>query len=140
MKHCGDIPLSFSSANVEDTTTEKQSAKNCMSKCKEWLELDVPIFMFPEGRRSNDGELLEFKKGAFILAKQTDAKIVPCAIHGTKDIWPVGIDLPGPGKCMFVIGDVFDSKDFKDVDELTNYSKQKVLELQQIAKKECAKL
>ena len=44
--------------------------------------------IYPEGQRSFDGQLLEFKKGAAILASELNVPIVPLAIDGTYLIWP----------------------------------------------------
>lgn len=40
------------------------------------------VLIFPEGTRSLDGELGEFKKGAFMLAAETGVQILPAAIDG----------------------------------------------------------
>ena len=44
--------------------------------------------IYPEGQRSFDGKLVEFKKGAAILATELNLPIVPVAIDGTYRIWP----------------------------------------------------
>lgn len=44
--------------------------------------------IFPEGQRSFDGSLQEFKKGAAILATEIDLPILPVAIDGAFRIWP----------------------------------------------------
>ena len=44
--------------------------------------------IYPEGQRSFDGELLDFKKGAAILANELNIPIVPVAIDGPYRIWP----------------------------------------------------
>ena len=44
--------------------------------------------VFAEGTRAMPGELLPFKKGAFHLAIQTDAPIVPVAIRNSD--WMMG--------------------------------------------------
>ncbi|HEY9900085.1 MAG TPA: lysophospholipid acyltransferase family protein [Pantanalinema sp.] len=44
------------------------------------------VWIAPEGTRSRDGSLLPFKKGGFMLALQTGAKIVPVGIVGARDI------------------------------------------------------
>ncbi|MBM3790478.1 MAG: AMP-binding protein [Acidobacteria bacterium] len=46
------------------------------------------LCIFPEGARSFDGELQEFKKGAAILAAEVGVPIVPVAIRGTYEAWP----------------------------------------------------
>jgi long-chain acyl-CoA synthetase len=44
--------------------------------------------IYPEGQRSLDGELQEFKKGAAILATELKVPIVPVALDGPCRIWP----------------------------------------------------
>ena len=44
--------------------------------------------IYPEGQRSFDGKLHEFKKGAAILATELKLSIVPVALDGTYRIWP----------------------------------------------------
>jgi long-chain acyl-CoA synthetase len=46
------------------------------------------LCVFPEGGRSWDGNLQEFKKGAAILSRELDVPIVPAAIQGTHRVWP----------------------------------------------------
>jgi long-chain acyl-CoA synthetase len=46
--------------------------------------------VYPEGRRSFDGQLGIFKKGAAILATELNVPIVPVALNGTYRIWPRG--------------------------------------------------
>ena len=44
--------------------------------------------IYPEGERSFDGLLHEFKKGAAILATELDLPIVPVALDGVYKVWP----------------------------------------------------
>ncbi len=46
------------------------------------------LCLFPEGGRTLDGELTEFKKGAAILAREVGIPIVPVAIAGLWEVWP----------------------------------------------------
>ncbi|WP_124054341.1 lysophospholipid acyltransferase family protein [Arcanobacterium ihumii] len=57
----------------------------------------IPILIFPEGTRSRDGELGEFKTGAAALSMKIDVPIVPLALEGGHDAMPVGNVLPNLG-------------------------------------------
>ncbi len=46
------------------------------------------LCIFPEGMRSFDGELKEFKKGAAILSHEVQVPIVPVGLVGTFEVWP----------------------------------------------------
>jgi long-chain acyl-CoA synthetase len=46
------------------------------------------LMLYPEGERTNTGELTLFRKGAAILSIHTQASIVPIAINGFYDAWP----------------------------------------------------
>ena len=48
------------------------------------------IVIFPEGTRSPDGELLPFKKGAFMLALHTHIDIVPTVVVGGRSVLKKG--------------------------------------------------
>jgi 1-acyl-sn-glycerol-3-phosphate acyltransferase len=62
---------------------ERSSIDAMMDRCRELLRLGSPILMFPEGTRSKTGELQPFKDGAFRLAFDARAPIIPIAVHGT---------------------------------------------------------
>jgi 1-acyl-sn-glycerol-3-phosphate acyltransferase len=57
-----------------------------------------PIILFPEGRRSFDGELLELKSGAAMLALRNGAPIVPVWIEGAQQVMPRGSAWPHSGE------------------------------------------
>ncbi len=46
------------------------------------------VNIYPEGRRSFDGQLSVFKKGAAVLATELNVPIIPVSIDGTYQIWP----------------------------------------------------
>jgi 1-acyl-sn-glycerol-3-phosphate acyltransferase len=57
------------------------------------------LVVFPEGTRSRDGRLREFKKGAFVLAIRAGLPVVPVICRGTRRLMPRGSRLtvvPGP--------------------------------------------
>lgn len=52
------------------------------------------IGLFPEGTRTHDGKLKEFKRGAALFSFKTGRPIVPCAIIGTCEAYPRGAKFP----------------------------------------------
>jgi 1-acyl-sn-glycerol-3-phosphate acyltransferase len=68
--------------------TDADRARRSMRKAREVLESGYSFGIFAEGTRAMPGELLPFKKGAFHLALQTGATIVPVAIKNTD--WMMG--------------------------------------------------
>jgi len=54
------------------------------------LRNDRVLILFPEGERTIDGELKQFKKGAAILAVHLAVPIVPVAFDGAFEFWPRG--------------------------------------------------
>lgn len=52
------------------------------------------IGLFPEGTRSYDGKLREFKRGVAVLAIKTGRPVVPCAILGAYVAFPRGSKFP----------------------------------------------
>jgi 1-acyl-sn-glycerol-3-phosphate acyltransferase len=58
------------------------------------LEERRPLVLFPEGKRSRDGALLEFKPGAAMLSVRTGSPIVPVRLDGLTKALPKGAFLP----------------------------------------------
>jgi 1-acyl-sn-glycerol-3-phosphate acyltransferase len=54
------------------------------------------LLMFPEGTRSRTGELLPFKRGAFVLAIKAQAPVVPVAVYGARRAMRKGSPLLWP--------------------------------------------
>ena len=69
---------------------DRQNAMKAMRTIKRAAEFVVSEQMimgiYPEGTRSKSGELLEFKEGAFLLAKRAQAPVVVVTTKGTNKI------------------------------------------------------
>jgi 1-acyl-sn-glycerol-3-phosphate acyltransferase len=59
-----------------------------MNKAAQMIRDGTSVVIFPEGSRSSDGLIQEFKKGGFTLAIKSKVPIVPIAITGSREIMP----------------------------------------------------
>lgn len=65
-----------------------ESGRAALQKAREWLRKGVSVLFFPEGTRSLDGQIHDFKLGAFKLAHEERIEILPLVIDGTGDAVP----------------------------------------------------
>ncbi|HEX4795051.1 MAG TPA: lysophospholipid acyltransferase family protein [Humisphaera sp.] len=72
-----------------------------------------PLILFPEGRRSQDGGLLDFKCGAAMLAIRTGAPLIPIHITGLHESMPRGQHLPLPADVSVRFGRAIDPQSFQ---------------------------
>lgn len=70
-----------------DRQNRRQAIKD-LKTVQEKMESGLVIWMAPEGTRSKDGRLQPLKKGAFVMAIQAQAKIIPVGIRGARDLLP----------------------------------------------------
>jgi len=61
------------------------------------------LIVFPEGGRSEDGELLPFKPGVFLLAIENDLAIVPISVSGGRDVMPIGRLMVRPARVRVTV-------------------------------------
>ena len=64
--------------------SDKKSSAKALLECRDRLDKKVSVMIFPEGTRSRSGELGEFKDGAFKIAIQAGAPILPLAVLGSR--------------------------------------------------------
>lgn len=58
------------------------------------LKSGAQILIFPEGTRSADGAIHEFKRGAALLVARSKCAVIPIAVEGCFDAWPRARTLP----------------------------------------------
>lgn len=76
------------------------------------------VVIFPEGKRSEDGQLLPVKTGVAMLALRTQCPIIPTYIHGTYDAWPRHQRWPKPwGKVACVFGKPITMEAYEHLDK-----------------------
>ena len=86
------------------------------------------IMIFPEGTRSNQKDLLPFKKGAAHVAKQFNLPIIPVVTHNSHNLMIKGSVWFKSGQIHVQILDPITNIEDYDIDELTNLIYLKVSE------------
>jgi len=73
---------------IELDRSDRDRAFAALDFAKRKIESGINVWIAPEGTRSDDGALLPFKKGGFIMAEQTGVPILPVTIDGTREVLP----------------------------------------------------
>ena len=99
---------------------DPRKAVKSMNEAADRFREGASILIFPEGTRSEDGQLQPFKPGGFHLALKAKGDIVPVSIVGTHRIVPKGSLRVQKGKATMVIGKPILIKDYskKTMDQL----------------------
>lgn len=88
------IPLvgaaSAKAGHVFVDNSSRQGIVDTMRQMKGTLKDGISTVVFPEGHRTPDGKVAEFKKGAFQTALSLKLPIVPLTIDGAYDILSIG--------------------------------------------------
>lgn len=97
---------------------DKESIQQMLADAKKTLNQGSSVFFFPEGTRSPDGQVKDFKPGAFHLAKKTRKNILPIAISGTTNALPKkSMNFHGFHKIQVTILDEIPYSEFADLSD-----------------------
>lgn len=94
-RELGEIPVFgrawISCGHVSVDRGNREAAIESLEQA--WREIHedrLTMILFPEGTRSPDGRLKDFKKGAFVLAVQGQVPLVPMAVLGSRRVMGKG--------------------------------------------------
>jgi 1-acyl-sn-glycerol-3-phosphate acyltransferase len=116
---------------------DKDGIRKAWEYAKHKLELGECIGIFPEGTRSMDGSLGQFKTGAVRLAVDMGVPIVPIAILGSRDALPKGKLLGKPVQVRARVGKPIRYDEYKGkltpalARKLSDELRQKILDLRE---------
>lgn len=112
LKHYGQIPIVYGDAHA---------SLRSLNRAGEGLRNGVPLMVFPEGGRSQTGQLQPFMNGAFFVAIRAQVPVVPMAIVGTYELLPINSFHLLPGEVALVIGEPIPTTGMKvrDMDKLS---------------------
>lgn len=83
----------------------KEDPQKSLELCADLLQVSREvIIMFPEGTRSPNGEIQQFRLGVGKLVAGTDVPVIPAYIDGAYRAWPKGYFVPKPRRVTVRIG------------------------------------
>ncbi|PID71920.1 MAG: 1-acyl-sn-glycerol-3-phosphate acyltransferase [Desulfobulbus propionicus] len=95
MRKVGYIPI--------DRSKGRQALKSLDQAAKQ-IATGFSVLIFPEGTRTPNGKLQEFKTGAIMLAIKSGVPVVPIGFNGSYPVLPKGRSLPQPGTITIRVG------------------------------------
>ncbi|MBN1380159.1 MAG: 1-acyl-sn-glycerol-3-phosphate acyltransferase [Deltaproteobacteria bacterium] len=106
--------------NIYIDRSDREGAYESLKAARKILVNGVSLIMLPEGTRSRDGRIGEFKKGAFSMSIDLDLPLLPVSIVDTKYILPAGTYDLTPGRATLVIHEPVSSEGYDkgNLDEL----------------------
>jgi 1-acyl-sn-glycerol-3-phosphate acyltransferase len=81
-------------------------SRTTLELCHQLLGEGNSLLVYPEGGRSHDGEMHEFKPGAAWIARRAGVPVLPLHLAGTGGILPKGRRVPRRAKVSVVVGDL----------------------------------
>jgi 1-acyl-sn-glycerol-3-phosphate acyltransferase len=112
MRLAGFIPV--------DRDGRLESARESVQAASKVLASGVNVSTFPEGTRSRTGRLLPFKKGAFYLAMESGAPVIPVSIWGSEQMMTKGSLRIKPGTAHLTFHPPVYPQQFASREQLTN--------------------
>jgi 1-acyl-sn-glycerol-3-phosphate acyltransferase len=95
------------------------------------LRAGMPLFVFPEGSRTPDGDLQTFLAGAAFLAIRSQVPLVPVALAGGYDLLPIHTRHFYPGELMMMVAQPIETRGMtlRQAEELTERLRSTIAEM-----------
>ena len=108
---------------------DEHNTIDVLKKSSDMLRQGKSLIIFPEGGRSADGRMMDFRTGAAYLAKQLGRTITPVAINGAFDVWPKNKKFPRFDRSLRVdvtAGEAVVPGEYKDQESMTAEVKKRI--------------
>jgi 1-acyl-sn-glycerol-3-phosphate acyltransferase len=128
------------SGQIAVDTDNPRATLSSLSAGVKALRAGMPLFVFPEGSRTPDGELKTFLAGAAFLAIRAQVPVVPIALSGVYDLLPIHTSHFYPCTVSLIAGEPIDTTGMtvRQVDELTDRLRTEIARLLVTVPQTCA--
>jgi len=93
---------------VKVNRNDKDSKRRALVKAKKMIKGGYCLIIYPEGTRSRDGQLHDFKAGIGDIYLETGVPVVPSALKGTYEMMPPGQKFKAKKMAVMLIGKPMD--------------------------------
>ncbi|HTW45424.1 MAG TPA: lysophospholipid acyltransferase family protein [Acidobacteriaceae bacterium] len=109
------------SGQVPVNVANPRASVSSLGSAVKTLKSGMPVFIFPEGGRTETGHLEGFLNGPAFMAIRAGVPIVPMALIGTHELLPMHSSEFHPVPVTLVVGELIDTSVYsiRQVDELT---------------------
>jgi 1-acyl-sn-glycerol-3-phosphate acyltransferase len=85
-KWLGRLITTLHAVPVNESGGDPASIKEILRR----LEMGRVVLIFPEGTRTMDGSIGEFKRGVAVILRRSRCPVLPVGIAGAREAWPRG--------------------------------------------------
>jgi len=85
-KWLGRLITTLHAVPVKENGGDPASIKEILRR----LEMGRVVLIFPEGTRTMDGSIGEFKRGVAVILRRSRCPVLPVGIAGAREAWPRG--------------------------------------------------
>ena len=135
-----NLITSLNAVPIDQESVGKEGLKIVLGLLKQ----DKAVLVFPEGTRTEDGSIIGFKPGIRLLISRMPITVLPVAIAGAYEAWPLRNKLPIPDPIFLptngrglavVVGKPMDSRELAkmDRDEMLELLHRKICDLREQA-------
>jgi 1-acyl-sn-glycerol-3-phosphate acyltransferase len=119
------------SGQIPIDTENPGAALSSLSAGVKALRARMPLFVFPEGSRTPDGELKDFLAGAAFLAIRAQVPLVPIALSGVYDLLPIHTHHFFPCEMTLTVGEPIATTGMtmRQADDLTRTLRTRIAEM-----------
>ncbi len=100
------------SCQIPVDSSHVRASVSSLNRGVQVLKQGMPLVIFPEGGRSNDGRLHEFLSGVAFLAIRAQVPVVPMALVGTYELMPMHVYHLRPRPLFLVVGEPIATEEY----------------------------
>jgi 1-acyl-sn-glycerol-3-phosphate acyltransferase len=119
------------SGQVPVNVTNPNASISSLSSAVKTLKSGMPIFIFPEGGRTETGHVEEFLNGPAFMAIRAGVPIVPMALIGTHELLPIHTTEFHPVPVTLAVGEPIETSSYslRQIQELTERVREAIRQL-----------